>query len=71
MALMTVLGGTPPASVVINELTTIASVWTHAQFIDGTAIRGHALGLRIAAGNVPNLVDLDDRRLGPGDPGSR
>jgi hypothetical protein len=65
MALMTVLGDTPPASVVINELTTIASVWTHCQFIDGVAIRGHALALRIAAGNVPNLVDLATGDLGP------
>ena len=65
MALMTVLGSEPPSSVVINELTTIASVWTHAQFVDGTAIRGHALGLRIAAGNVPNLVDLATGGLGP------
>jgi hypothetical protein len=65
MALMTVLGSGPPSSVVINELTTIASVWTHAQFVDGTAIKGHALGLRIAAGNVPNLVDLATGGLGP------
>jgi hypothetical protein len=65
MALMTVLGSEPPASVVINELTTIASVWTHAQFVDGAAIQGHALGLRIAAGNVPNLVDLTTGGLGP------
>ena len=42
----------------INEFTTVASVWTHNQFIDGTAIKGPALGLRIAAGNVPNFVDL-------------
>ena len=39
-------------------MTTIASVWTHAQFLDGTAIKGPALGLRIAAGNVHNFVDL-------------
>ena len=39
-------------------MTTIASVWTHAQFIDSAQIKGHALGLRIAAGNVPNFVDL-------------
>ena len=58
IALMTVLGGNPPAKVTINEMTTVASVWTHAQFIDGTAIQGYALGLRIAAGNVPNFVDL-------------
>jgi hypothetical protein len=50
--------GTPPAQVVINEMTTVASVWTHAQFLDGTVIKGHALGLRIAAGNVPNFADL-------------
>jgi DNA-binding beta-propeller fold protein YncE len=65
IALMTVLGNTPPSSVVINELTTIASVWTHAQFLDGAAIKGHALGLRIAAGNVHNLVDLRTGGLGP------
>jgi hypothetical protein len=58
IALLTVLGNEPPANVVVNEMTTVASVWTHAQFIDGTAIKGHALGLRIAAGNVPNFVDL-------------
>ena len=65
IALMTVLGSEPPSSVVINELTTIASVWTHAQFVDGAAIKGHALGLRIAAGNVPNFVDLTTGGLGP------
>ncbi len=58
IALMTVVGSNPPAKVTINELTTIASVWTHNQFLEGTAIRGHALGLRIAAGNVRNFVDL-------------
>jgi hypothetical protein len=58
ISLLAVLGSTPPANVVINEMTTVASVWTHNQFIDGTAIKGHALGLRIAAGNVPNFVDL-------------
>jgi hypothetical protein len=65
IALMTVLGSTPPSSVAINELTTIASVWTHAQFVDGATIKGHALGLRIAARNVPNLVDLTTGGLGP------
>src|SRR5215475_5229165 len=58
IALMTVLGATPPGRVTINEMTTVASVWTHAQFLDGTAIKGHALGLKIAAGNVPSFVDL-------------
>jgi streptogramin lyase len=58
IALMAAVGATPPAKVTINELSTIASVLTHAQFLDGAAIRGHALGLKIAAGNVPNFVDL-------------
>ena len=54
----TVLGGTPPAHLTINEMTTIASVWTNAQFLDGTAIKGPALSLSIAAGNVHNFVNL-------------
>jgi hypothetical protein len=57
-ALLAVLGTTPPANVVVNEMTTVASVWTTNQFIDGTAIRGHKLGLKIAAGNVTNFVNL-------------
>src|SRR5215471_15261310 len=57
-ALLAVLGNTPPPKVVINEMTTVASVWTNAQFLNGAAIKGHALGLKIAAGNVPNFVDL-------------
>src|SRR5215813_6429026 len=58
VTLLSVLGNTPPSTVVINEMTTVASVWTHAQFLNGAAIKGHALGLKIAAGNVPNFVDL-------------
>jgi hypothetical protein len=58
LALLAVVGAKPPAHVTLNELTTVASVWTHAQFIEGSDIKGHALGLRIAAGNVPNFVDL-------------
>jgi hypothetical protein len=57
-ALLAVVGNTPPPRVVLNEMTTVASVWTANQFIDGTAIKGHPLGLKIAAGNVPNFVDL-------------
>jgi streptogramin lyase len=57
-ALLSVLGNAPPPKAIVNEMTTVASVWTHAQFLDGGAIKGDALGLRIAAGNVPNFVDL-------------
>ena len=52
------IGSKPLATVTINEITTVASVWTNAQFLDGTVIKGAALGLRIAAGNVHNFVDL-------------
>ena len=58
IALMTVLGAKVPAKITINEMTTVASVWTHNQFIDGTAIKGQPLQLKIAAGNVPSFVDL-------------
>ena len=57
VALLSVLGEKAPTAVVVNELTTVASVFANARFIDGTAISGNDLGLRIAAGNVPNLVD--------------
>jgi hypothetical protein len=58
IALLSVLGTTPLANVLVNEMTTVASIWTHNQFIDGTAIKCPALSLKIAAGNVPNFVDL-------------
>src|SRR5215475_8033447 len=40
IALIGVVGPKPPTTVTINEMTTVASVWTHNQFIDGTAIKG-------------------------------
>jgi hypothetical protein len=58
LALLAVVGSNPPSNVVINEFTTVASAFTAAQFIHGEAISGNPLGVRIAAGNVPNLVDL-------------
>ena len=57
IALVSVLGSKPPAHVVINELTTVASAFTAARFINGESISGNPLGLKIAAGNAPNLVD--------------
>jgi len=62
---MATLGTTVPQRVTINELTTVASVWTGVQFLNGTALGGSTLGLGIAAGNVPNLVDLQTGGLGP------
>jgi hypothetical protein len=58
ITLIAVLGNAPPPKVTINEMTTVASVWTNAQFLEGDVLKGHALGLKIAAGNVPSFVDL-------------
>lgn len=63
--LMATLGAETTARVTINDLTTVASVWTAAQFLDGEAMRGNDTGLKIAAGNVPNFVDLETGGLGP------
>jgi len=63
--LLSVVGNKSPVPVVIDEMTTIASVFTHAQFIVGASIKGLPLALGIAAGNVPNLVDLETGGLGP------
>ncbi|WP_078085485.1 hypothetical protein [Microbulbifer mangrovi] len=65
LQLMAILGTEPPSRVTINERTTIASVWTAAQFLKQQQLAGHALGLKIAAGNVPNLVNLETGGLGP------
>lgn len=59
IGLIAVLGGSLPNKVTVNEFTTIASVWTSAQFLKGDVLSGTALGLRIAAGNVPNFVNLE------------
>jgi hypothetical protein len=58
IAMLSVLGNAAPPHIVVNEMTTVASVWTNAQFLEGTAIKGQALGLKIAAGNVASFVDL-------------
>ncbi|HTY41676.1 MAG TPA: hypothetical protein VMH79_07370, partial [Thermoanaerobaculia bacterium] len=58
VVLMTLLQAPLPKTVTVNELTTVASAFTAARFIKGEAISGNPLGLRIAAGNVPNFVDL-------------
>ena len=64
IALMAVVGSNAPPRVTINEFTTVASVWTHAQFLAGAAVEGHALGLSIAAGNVANFVDIESDGYG-------
>jgi hypothetical protein len=62
--LLSVLGGKPPEQVVVNELTTVASAFTAARFISGETISGNPLGLRIAAMNAPNFVNLQSGSWG-------
>lgn len=63
--LMALLGNEPPLKVTISELTTVASAYVAAQFLDGSNLSGNATGLRIASRNVPNLVNLETGGLGP------
>ena len=58
IGLMALLGTKLPGKVTVNEFTTVASTFTAARFINGDSISGNPLGLRIAAMNVPNLVNL-------------
>jgi hypothetical protein len=64
VVLLAMLGNKPPEQVVINERTTVASTFTAARFIRDGSITGNPLGLRIAAANVPNLVNVQSGELG-------
>jgi hypothetical protein len=64
LAFLAVLGANPPPYAVVNEMTTVAAAWTDAQFLDGSVLKGPALGLGVAAGNVHNFVDLATGRWG-------
>jgi hypothetical protein len=43
--------------VVVNELTTVASAFTCAQFFNGLQLSGNLQGVTIAAKNTPNLIN--------------
>jgi len=53
---VTVLGPSLPASVTINELTTVAASYSMAQFLRTGVISGNSFGLQIAAGMNDNIV---------------
>jgi hypothetical protein len=53
---VTVLGPNLPASVTINELTTVAASYSMAQFYRTGVISGDSFGLQIAAGMNDNIV---------------
>ncbi len=53
---LTVLGTRLPATVTINELTTVAASYSMAQFYKTNVISGNSFGLQIAAGMNDNIV---------------
>jgi hypothetical protein len=53
---LTVLGTSLPATVTINELTTVAASYSMAQFYKTNVISGNSFGLQIAAGMNENIV---------------
>lgn len=57
VVLAAVLGTSLPASVVINELTTVGAAYSLARLSDGDRVSGSALALKIAAGMSANIVD--------------
>lgn len=56
LKLATIVGPEIPASITINELTTVAAAFSMAQFTQNGVIAGNAFGLRIASGMNDNLV---------------
>jgi hypothetical protein len=54
--LVSVLGPVLPASVVINELTTVAAGYSLAQFVSAGDVSGPEFALQLAAGMNDNLV---------------
>lgn len=67
LAFLTVIGevNDRPGSVTLNEITTIASVWTYAQFLNGSSIVGNGTGIYNAAANVRNIANIETGGPGP------
>ena len=55
--MLTVLDDKVSGSVVVNELTTVGSIWPNAQLLEGDAFSGSASALAIGSGQVRNLVN--------------
>ena len=59
IALMAILGTTLPKRVTINELTTVASVWTGAQFLKGKDLATAGRNVFTYSGEVTGLPSSD------------
>ncbi len=56
--------GLPPKRLTINELTTVATAYTMAQFLDASSISGVAPGPQNAASIMRNFVNINTGSLG-------
>ena len=52
-----------PSIVTLNELTTIATAFSHSQFLSNTDIAGASLGLGVATVTGTNLVDVSSGKI--------
>ncbi|WP_186485194.1 hypothetical protein [Synechococcus sp. A15-127] len=57
LSMLSVLDDKVAESVVVNELTTVGSIWPNAQLLEDDALRGSASALAIGSGQVRNLVN--------------
>src|SRR6266496_2153447 len=62
---VTILGPNLPASVTINELTTVAASYSMAQFYRTGVISGNSFGLLLAAGMNDNIVNAATGQSSP------
>lgn len=54
----------PPSRLTLNELTTVASAYAMARFLDGRRLTGAGVGMRNAAATARGLVDPATGRIG-------
>ena len=64
LSMLTVLDGTVDGTVVINERTTVGSIWPNAQQLKGDQLIGSKNALAIGSGHVRHLVDQGTGEFG-------
>ena len=63
--LASVIGAAPlPEQITINEVTTVASAFSLAQFIDGPTLNGNSVGLNMASRMLRNLANIETGESG-------
>ena len=64
LKLLSVSNPSVKGAIVINEFTSVGSVWPNAQLINGDAIKGSNTALAIGSGHVHHLVDVSTGQHG-------